>query len=282
MDPEFSIIIPSYNRASTIGRAIDSVIGQTYTSWEIIVVDDGSTDNTREIILSFPHLRTFVQKNLGVSVARNNGASLALGNWLIFLDSDDELLEESLELFFNSIQADSSVDVWVSGFELVKNHKIQLKIPEIGKYHPRLAGAFSIRKTLFYQTEGYDAKLKFSENTELFHRINLIQAKEGFIPKATVKYFDNLNGGSKDLQNIIDSISYILEKHDDTLSTHVKFLYHQIIGVILMRLKIYNNARSHLYAALKIKPYKFSTLIRLGISWIPILSKKIYKEEINL
>lgn len=281
MAPKFSVIIPAYNSASILGRAINSVLSQTFTSWEIIVVDDGSTDNTREITLSYPQIKYYCQENQGVSAARNYGSSLAQGNWLIFLDSDDALLPESLDFFIKSILTDTSIDVWVSGYELLKNGKIELIIPSKGRYHPRLAGGFSIRKSLFDQLGGYDTKLKFAENTELFHRISLTQAKEGSIQKASVKYFVNLKGGSKNLQNTVDSISWILEKHHNTLTPHVKFLYHQILGVIFIRFRNFPKARFHLFQAFKIKPYKVTTFLRLVISFLPMLAIRFYKEKVH-
>jgi glycosyltransferase involved in cell wall biosynthesis len=90
--PRFSIIVPAYNRANTISRTLDSLYAQTSTDFEVIVVDDGSTDNTREIVSVYVQqkgLNYFYQPNSGVSAARNCGATHATGEYLLFLDSDD-------------------------------------------------------------------------------------------------------------------------------------------------------------------------------------------------
>ena len=85
--PSISVIIAVYNGAATLARAIESVLLQTYQAHEIIVVDDGSTDNIVEIVSRFGNsVRYFCQPNQGVSVARNKGADLAGGEWLAFLD----------------------------------------------------------------------------------------------------------------------------------------------------------------------------------------------------
>jgi glycosyltransferase involved in cell wall biosynthesis len=93
-----SVIIPTYNRAQVLGRAIQSVLNQTLPAQEIIVVDDGSSDNTPALMAdSFPQCTYLQQPNLGVSAARNRGIEAASGDWLAFLDSDDEWLAGKLE-----------------------------------------------------------------------------------------------------------------------------------------------------------------------------------------
>ena len=98
--PKVSVIIPTYNRAHLVGRAIRSVLNQTYQDFEIIVVDDGSTDNTEEVVKSFndPRIRYIRhEKNRGGSAACNTGIRAARGEYIAFQDSDDEWLPEKLE-----------------------------------------------------------------------------------------------------------------------------------------------------------------------------------------
>jgi len=92
-----SAIIPTHNRAHTLSRAIESVIKQSLPPAEIIIVDDGSTDGTAELIQNnFPDCRYLHQQNQGVSSARNSGIAAASGEWLAFLDSDDEWMPDKL------------------------------------------------------------------------------------------------------------------------------------------------------------------------------------------
>jgi len=98
--PIVSVIIPTYNRAYLIDKAINSVLSQTYRDYEIIVIDDASTDNTREVVESFTDSRInyiFHANNLGVSAARNTGIKASRGKYIALLDSDDEWLPEKLE-----------------------------------------------------------------------------------------------------------------------------------------------------------------------------------------
>ena len=110
-----SVIIPTYNRAHLIGRAITSVLHQSFKDFEIIVIDDGSTDDTRAVVMSFEDDRVVYERlpaNKGVHEARNRGMELATGEYLAFLDSDDELLPQALERcvdMFSSLPEDVGV-----------------------------------------------------------------------------------------------------------------------------------------------------------------------------
>ncbi len=107
MNPRISIIVPCYNQASYIGHTLDSVLAQTYPHWECIVMDDGSADNTREVVQAYcqkdARIRYYRQENAGVSRARNNAVKQAAGEFLLPLDGDDLIgptyVEEALRYF---------------------------------------------------------------------------------------------------------------------------------------------------------------------------------------
>ena len=100
-----SAVIPAYNSGESIARAIESVLCQTYPADEIIVVDDGSTDNTAEMVQSFGERVIFIrQENAGASVARNTGIQAARFDWIAFLDADDEWVPEKLRLQVELLQ----------------------------------------------------------------------------------------------------------------------------------------------------------------------------------
>ena len=102
----FSVIIPTYNRATVINLAIDSVLKQSFTNWEIIIVDDGSTDNTRDVILSFgdPRIKYFFKENEERSIARNYGIKQSIGVYVCFLDSDDIYFSNHLNSLYSEIE----------------------------------------------------------------------------------------------------------------------------------------------------------------------------------
>jgi glycosyltransferase involved in cell wall biosynthesis len=96
-NPLVSVIIPTYNRGWIVKDAIESVLAQDFTDFELIAVDDGSTDNTSEILGEFESdIRVIRQTNRGVSAARNRGIQASVGRWIAFLDSDDLWLRQKL------------------------------------------------------------------------------------------------------------------------------------------------------------------------------------------
>jgi len=113
----FSIIIPSFNYAHYLSRAISSIHQQTNSNYEILIVDDGSTDNTRHIseqlVSQYPNLHYYYQENRGPAAARNLGAVKSIGRYIIFLDADDELLHEALHEYKIMIDAHPKRHVFI-------------------------------------------------------------------------------------------------------------------------------------------------------------------------
>lgn len=116
--PMFSVIIAVYNGGATLARAIDSVLAQSYPPLEIIVIDDGSTDNTADVARGYGGpVRYFYQRNAGVSAARNAGARYAQGEWLAFLDADDWYYSDRLLRHADWIGRDPELDFLTGDFE---------------------------------------------------------------------------------------------------------------------------------------------------------------------
>lgn len=116
--PRFSVVIPVYNGAKTIGRAIDSILAQTYPASEILVIDDGSTDQTETIVRSFGAAVNYVkQVNAGPSAARNHGVNLAHSDWIAFLDADDWYYPARLKLHADLIMAHPDMDFVIGNFD---------------------------------------------------------------------------------------------------------------------------------------------------------------------
>ncbi|HWC58680.1 MAG TPA: glycosyltransferase family A protein, partial [Verrucomicrobiae bacterium] len=96
----FSVVIPTFNRATLLHEALDSIFAQTFTDYEVIVVDDGSSDETLQMLANYGNrIRVFQQKNQGPGAARNLGAQHATGEYLAFLDSDDQWFPWTLEAY---------------------------------------------------------------------------------------------------------------------------------------------------------------------------------------
>ena len=104
-EPRFSVVIPAYNREAIVGRAIQSVLDQSYSAFEILVADDGSTDGTAQVIASFGERVTLISReNGGAPAARNSGVFAATGDWIAFLDSDDYWTADHLKKMAAAIE----------------------------------------------------------------------------------------------------------------------------------------------------------------------------------
>lgn len=143
MKPFFSIIIPTYNRADLISDAIESVIKQTFLDWELIIIDDGSTDHTLNVIKTFnePRIKYFFQQNQERSAARNNGIQRAEGDYICFLDSDDCYLSNHLSVLYQAIvQEKNKTTFFYTGRidEQDDGRKVYRKLYTLKEKHPVL------------------------------------------------------------------------------------------------------------------------------------------------
>ena len=119
-----SVVIPLYNKEASIAQSLKSVLSQEYDDFEVVIVDDGSTDGSVSIVeaMNNPRIRLIKQENGGPSKARNTGVKNAKGEWILFLDADDEMLPGAFELFSEKIQKHTDVDMFL-GEVIVNNGK---------------------------------------------------------------------------------------------------------------------------------------------------------------
>jgi len=178
-----SVIIPTYNRAHTLGQAIESVLAQSLPPTEIIIVDDGSTDGTAELIQnSFPSCCYLYQQNQGVSSARNNGISNATGEWLALLDSDDEWMPDKLATQTSAIEANPGIklchteEIWIRNGKRINQMKKHAKAGGWIFQHCLPLCAISpssviIHRSLFDEVGLFDETLPACEDYDLWLRI---------------------------------------------------------------------------------------------------------------
>ena len=179
-----SVVIPSYNRKDFLKRSIDSAINQTKKPLEIIVVDDGSTDGTEAMIKSDYNFVKFIkQKNKGASAARNTGIKVSIGEWICFLDSDDEWKKDKLEKQINAMKSNPgykffhSNEIWIkNGLRInqKKKHKkyggdIFDKCLDMCRISP---SSVMIDKTVFDEVGNFNEDLVVCEDYELWLRIS--------------------------------------------------------------------------------------------------------------
>ncbi len=180
---KISVIIPTFNRINTTTQAVDSVVGQTVVPEEIIVVDDGSTDETSQHIRNhYPDVQLITQENQGVSAARNAGIRKAKGEWIALLDSDDEWLPQKLELQIEVVEKDPSALLVHTNEKWIRNRKFVNQM----KKHQKRGGyiyehclplccispsSVLIKKELFDQVGYFDESLPACEDYDLWLRI---------------------------------------------------------------------------------------------------------------
>ncbi len=178
-----SVILPTYNRASTLFRALDSVLKQDYPLHEIIVIDDGSKDNTAQIIQEdFLSVRLIRQQNRGVSAARNRGIFTATGEWLAFLDSDDSWSPDKLSRQIEALKCHAQHVICHTNEIWIQNGKRRNPMKKHAKkggeifYHCLPLCTISpssvmIKKALFDEIGCFDETLPVCEDYDLWLRI---------------------------------------------------------------------------------------------------------------
>jgi glycosyltransferase involved in cell wall biosynthesis len=197
-----SVIIPAHNAAATIAETLQSVVEQTSPDWEVIVVNDGSSDATgaiaREFAASDSRIRVFTQENQGEAAARNAGLARARHEWVVFLDADDWIAPAHIERITAALAADSGLDavhcgwarVAADGTEVIDNYR-----PPTGDLFPVLArrAAFAVhacmvRASLVKAVGWFDTGLKKSPDWDLWQRVARAGANFGSVPEVLAYY----------------------------------------------------------------------------------------------
>lgn len=188
---KYSVVIPLYNKAHTIVRTINSVLSQVYTNFEIIIIDDGSTDDSIDLInknFNDYRIKIFSQRNLGVSAARNMGIRLSQGDYIAFLDADDEWMPYYLKIITDSISSNPNCGLIhvpafhrdiISGFGLlsvVKQYKGKISEIDLFKSAYNLCAQTSgiiIKRNIFEQFQeqvlyGFPENMTYEEDMTCF------------------------------------------------------------------------------------------------------------------
>ena len=200
---DISVVITTYNRYTLLKRAINSVLNQTYKPKEIIVVDDGSVDNTKDIKKEFKDINYIYQQNRGISSARNKGIKEAKNNWIAFLDDDDEWLDEKLEQQKNyhdkhNLKISYTDEIWIKNNQIVNTPKKYKKFfiknhTQIISYNIIAPSSILVAKKLFDDVGLFDEDLKICEDYDFFIRVAQ-KYPIGFVDKKLIKkYAHNQN-----------------------------------------------------------------------------------------
>jgi len=282
--PTVSVIIPTYNRAHLIGRAIKSVLNQTYQDFELIIIDDGSTDDTEDIIRQFQEKDKRIKyvkhdKNKGGSAARNTGIKAAKGEYIAFLDSDDEWLLEKLKRQMKVFKNTSSeIGVVYTGIisinEISEDTNIQYNIPKKRGwiYEDLLAencvGTTStvlIKKKCFEKSGLFDESLPGCQDWEMWIRI----AKEyqfNFIKDPLIRYHIHNNRITMDLENKIKAKTIVINKFSEEFVLRQKIYSQHCFtrGNLYCKIGNIKKGREEFLKAIKLYPFNLKYFIYLG------------------
>lgn len=174
--PLVSVILPTFNREKLLKRAIDSVINQTYNFWELIIADDGSEDNTFEIIKKyqkhFQNIKYFRHSNRKLPLTLNAGIQASMGDYLTFLGSDDEYKKDHIQLRVEEIM-NENIDFIHGGVEIIGDPYVKDKNDKSKMIHLNdctIGGTFFAKKEVFVNLNGFK-DIEYSEDSEFFERV---------------------------------------------------------------------------------------------------------------
>jgi tetratricopeptide (TPR) repeat protein len=274
--PLVSVIIPNYNHAAYIADAIQSMLAQDYRPIEVIVVDDGSTDNSRQVVAAFGDQVTYLwQPNQGLSAARNTGIRAAHGHYIGLLDADDLYHPSFLSTLVPMLEADVELGAGYGGYQFVNEHGQPL--PQIGNptvpveefYATMVRGNFLaahcllVRRSCYESVGPFDESLRASEDWDMWLRISQTYPVAG--AGVVLVYYRALSGSmSSDLQRMEQNRIAVLQKHFGPLPkdpTHGSALQRSAYGGLYRKSAIsflqrsdYANAYRSLQKALSISP----------------------------
>jgi len=228
----FSVIIPLYNKAPYVAKAIGSVLAQTFTGYELVVVDDGSRDNSAEMAAKAmdgrPDCRLIRQENAGVSMARNNGVAASQGDYLCFLDADDWWEPTFLEEMSKLIEEFPDAGIYGTGYTIVNETKHKTRVAPIGVeagfgkgyinycqvYAKTLAMpltsiSVSIPRSVFDGTHGFPKGIKLGEDFLLWIHIAL-KHKVAFLNKSLAFYNQDVDVSNRGVGHLYKPEEHML------------------------------------------------------------------------
>lgn len=219
-----SVIIPAYNQGHYLGEAIQSVLDQTYPDFEVIVVDDGSTDKTAQVACSFsdPRVRYIHQENRGLSAARNTGILRSSGEYLTFLDSDDLFVADKLETLLNAMQRDPELGFVAGQAVLIDENALPLgkvfdtPLPEnpahLLLWNPLHVCSVLLRRDWQQKVGLFDESLQAYEDWDMWLRLARAGCRMGWVPHPVSLYRFHTRQMTRDKERMTAATFAVLKK----------------------------------------------------------------------
>lgn len=195
-----SIILPTFNREKYLNRSINSVLNQTYKNWELLIIDDGSSDNTLSLVKNylnqFSNFRYFFHENRGAAYSMNVGMKESRGEFITFLGSDDEYLENHLELRINLFDKNKNLDLIHSPAKIIGDEFVKDKYDLTKKNHLddcTLGGTLFGRREVFHELNGFK-EVNYSPESEFIERAEKVYNIEKFHQRTYIYHRDTPDG----------------------------------------------------------------------------------------
>lgn len=200
--PFFTVVICTWNRGHLLPRAFNSLLAQTDSAWEVVVVNDGSTDDTSQVLQKYMPLFPSMQcatstSKSGTAAARNKGITMANGQYVTFLDSDDEYLPTHLELRRRRLLEDPSIELLHGGVTVVGDPYVIDKDNADTKIHISdcvVGGTFCIRSDVFTTVGMFDEQQQYADDAEFHQRVVNAGLHVAEIADPTYVYYRNVPG----------------------------------------------------------------------------------------
>lgn len=228
----FSVVIPLYNKVPYVAKAIQSVLSQTFTDYELVIVDDGSKDDSATVaanaIEGRPNCRLIRQENAGVSMARNNGVAASNGDFLCFLDADDWWAPTFLEEMAKLLEEFPEAGIYGTNYTIVNEAKRKTRTAVIGvdegfekgfinycqvyaktMYMPLWTGAVCIPRSVFNDMKGFPKGIKLGEDFLLWIHIAL-KHKVAFLNKPLAFYNQDVEGANRGVGRLYHPSEHML------------------------------------------------------------------------
>lgn len=270
---KFSVIIPLYNKASYVSKAIESVLSQTYPSFELVIMDDGSKDDSFEVALNAirGHNRCHIykQKNAGVSMARNNAVSHSQGDYLCFLDADDWWDPDFLMEMSKLIEEYPNAGIYGTSYVIVNETKHKTRVSPIGiepsfergyinycqVYAKTLAmplwtGAVCMPRKVFDEMGGFPKGIKMGEDFLLWIHVAM-KYKVALLNKPLAYYNQDVDAANRGVGHLYQPYEHMLwnltdlEPHEKTNEDYKKLIDGLRVNGLL---KYYASSEYHLFA----------------------------------
>ena len=278
MSPTISIIIPTFNRADCIGAAISSVLNQTFQDFEIFVVDDGSNDNTQEVVCGFNDSRIKYQrqkKNTGCAGSRNIAVRNSSAKYIAFLDDDDEWLPEKLQRQASFLETSSpEVGGVHTGCFLVEKDSGRMKATSDGgngdaqMWRNNIAtSSLLVRRECFSRVGFFDETMLCASDYDMWIRISKV-FRFGYIDTPLVKYYIHQNKLSKNYGKLIGGREILLNKHRSFFATNTRvYSRHYLqLGVLYCYYGNMPKGRRAFLTAIYLYPFEIRNYFNLCLS----------------